>query len=191
MNIMATTARTNTRKTAAQRASEQVLNGHDKSVEDVVIKGEETQRAEAPRAGDQDARTEQNGTHYAYAAYCEALGVEVTPVITFKNMIAGFIASVCAMVLGYAVGMQLSDLLAYGVFLLTGWAYLALAVWVIGCVITLIMSIYAGGRVAKYIGTGEYANDMARVGSWFKSKFTSSSDAIKRQMFNDNKAANA
>ena len=181
---MASTARTTTTaKTAAQRANGKAINGHDKSVSDAEIKG-----AAASRASTQDANTQANGTHYAYAAYCESLGVEVTPAITFKNMVAGFIASICAMVLGYAVGMQISDLLAYGVFLLTGWAYLALAVWVIGCVVTLIMSIYAGGKVAKYIGTGEYANDIARVGSWFKSKFTSNSDEVKRGMASAAKA---
>jgi hypothetical protein len=185
---MASTARTTTTKTAAQRTNGKAINGHDKSVSDAEIKGAAASHAKASRAESQDTDTQANGTHYAYAAYCESLGVEVTPAITFKNMVAGFIASICAMVLGYAVGMQISDLLAYGVFLLTGWAYLALAVWVIGCVVTLIMSIYAGGKVAKYIGTGEYANDIARVGSWFKSKFTSNSDEVKRGMASAAKA---
>ena len=194
---MATTARNTTTKTAATRTNGKAINGHEQSVFDAKIKGEEHRarghkeeaKPSATKPTEATQRSEATGTQYAYAAYCNSLGVQVTPAITYKNMIAGFIASICAMVVGYAVGMQIADWLAYGVFLLTGWAYLALAVWMVGAIITLIASIYAGGKVAAYIGTGAYTKDMERVGSWFKSKFTSTSDVIKRQMFNDNKAA--
>jgi hypothetical protein len=152
---MNTAKNTTARKTASQRAQEKVLNGHDASVEDARVKD-----------------SEPSGTQYAYQAYCEALGVKQTPAITFKNCIAGFLGSIVAMVFGYAVGMTIVDLLAYGIFLLTGWAYLALAVYIVGMVLTMVTAVYAGGKVAAYIGTGAYTKDMERAGAWIKSKFS-------------------
>jgi hypothetical protein len=157
---MNTAKNTTARKTASQRAQDKVLNGHDQEAEDAHVKGEAT------------------GTQYAYAAYCASLGVQETPAITYKNAIAGFIASVCAMVVGYAVGMQIADWLAYGVFLLTGWAYLALAVWMVGMIITVIASIYAGGKVAAWVGTGQYTKHMEQAGNWLKSKFSFGSNKV-------------
>jgi hypothetical protein len=152
---MNTAKNTTARKTASQRAQEKVLNGHDQSAQDAHVKGEAT------------------GTQYAYQAYCEALGVKTdTPAITFTNCIAGFLGSIVAMVFGYAVGMTIVDLLAYGVFLLTGWAYLALAVYIVGMVFTAVAAIYTAGKVAAYIGTGQYSKDMEKAGAWIKSKFS-------------------
>lgn len=156
MNTANNSASKNTaRKTASQRAQDKAMNGHDHTVEDIVAKGDEA-----------------TGAQYAYQAYCESLGVKQTPAISYKNMLAGFVGSLVAMVFGYAVGMTIVDMLAYGVFLLTGWAYLALAVYIIGMVLTMVATIYAGGKVAKYIGTGAYTADMEKAGNWLKSKFS-------------------
>ena len=151
---MNTAKNTTARKTASQRAQEKVINGHDREASDAHVKGEPT------------------GTQYAYAAYCASLGVVETPAITFKNCLAGFLGSIVAMVFGYAVGMTIVDLLAYGVFLLTGWAYLAMAVYIVGMILTMVAAVYAGGKVAAYIGTGAYTKDMEKAGAWLKSKFS-------------------
>lgn len=161
---MNTTAKNPARKTAAQRATESVLNGHDKTVEDVEAKNE-APRAKREGLGATDAQ-------YAYSAYCSSLGVPMQNPVKYTDLIIGFVGSAAAIVLGYALGLQLVDLLAYGVYLLTGWNFLALAVWIIGMLITLVATMYTGGMIAQYLGTGQYTKDMKRAASWIKSKFS-------------------
>ncbi len=189
---MATTANT-TKKTGAQRAREQVLNGHDQSVSDVEIKdrarGSKARGTAGAKRAEPVQPTEPTQAQYAFAAYANSLGVPQKPAITYTNMIAGFVASVCALVVGYAVGMQIADMLAYGAYLLTGWGFLAFAIWVVGTIIGMIAACYAAGKVAQYVGTGEYVKDMNRAKDWVVGKFTNTSSAAKRAIFRNHAEA--
>lgn len=126
-------------------------------------------------------------SHYAFKAYAEALGLSPAQtdrrILSAKHALAGFLGSIAAMVLGYAAGMQLADMLAMGVFWLTGWSYLALAVYLIGVVVTLLAAMYTGGKIAMYIATGQYATDMERVGRWVTGKLGNTSTYVKTRMF--------
>lgn len=121
----------------------------------------------------------------AYAAYCEAMGTTGVQAGSFKNMIVGFVGSIVTMVLGYTAGMCFANMLASAFFMLTGWAYMSAAIYLIAFFISAVASIYAAGRVAGYLAKGEYAADMASVANWVTGKFSRASTYVKEQMARD------
>lgn len=169
----ARTSKASTKTTATARAAKRAVNGADDIAIDAAVK---------PSAE----------VRYAFKAYTSSLGISEQdgsrPILSAKHALAGFLGSIAAMVLGYAVGMQIADWLALGVFWLTGWAYLGLAVWVISAVVTLIISLYTGGKVAMYIATGSYATDMEKAANWVTGKLSGSSTWLKTKLARDSGA---
>jgi hypothetical protein len=121
--------------------------------------------------------------HMAYEAYMRSMGVEPGSAATKpKVMLASFLGSIATMVLGYTLGIKLAEILCTAVYALTGWVYFSLAIYIVGFVLSAMVSLYAAGRVAKYLSNGTYSDDMVvlknRMVQWFSNKSTAAKRAV-------------
>ena len=120
---------------------------------------------------------------FAYEAYMRSLGLEPGGAATKpKVMLLSFIGSIATMVLGYAAGIKIAELLCMAVYAVTGWVYISLAIYIVGFILSAMVSLYAASRVAKYISQGTYGDDMIaaknKVTEWFSNKSTAAKRAV-------------
>lgn len=117
-----------------------------------------------------DVHTEQGFTHGSKAVYEE---------LSFtKRDVVSLVAQLFVAISGYMAGMSVFNMLATAALAFTGSTFVALLITVLGIAISLVASIIAGARAAKYIASGKAEDDIKRVFTWAKQKIDSAASRV-------------
>lgn len=132
-----------------------------------VIDAESIESAEPPDVGAK------------FAAFNQLFGLPPDFVIP-RFPIAGFITNIAVCALGgYAAG-YLASYLAVGCLVLSGSAFLAICVYVLGLVAGILAAMRAGAIAGRYVSTGQFENDYQSAKGWVVGKARSIGGLFRR-----------
>lgn len=93
---------------------------------------------------------------------------------TGRNALWGAVTAVAVTILGTYSGMQLAGYMAVGAIMLTGSAFIAYALLVLGFLAAFVTSLMAASRAAAYVANGQLEKDVVRVKNYFTGFFKKS-----------------
>ncbi len=144
-------------------------------------------RRDNTKAADTAIKREDIGAsaeHISPEAMHEALGQSLFggALPSRKRVIISIVANLAVCALGIVSALYLANWLAMVAMTLGIGAFISTVIWCFVYMIGVVASIYAGAVAARYVASGQAATHMEAAGRWIKSKFTSTSTALKQRV---------
>lgn len=132
----------------------------------------------------EDAKVGAKAEHVSPDALNEALGKTLFGSLlpSRKTVIISLVLNLAVCAIGIVASLYLANWLALVAMTLGMGEFISLVLWCFVYMIGVVASIYAGSVAARWVVTGQAATQMEAAGSWLKSKFTSTSTAIKQRV---------
>lgn len=114
-----------------------------------------------------------------FAAFTQFFGMAPDFVVP-RFPIAGFITNIAVCAIGgYAAG-YLATYLAVGCLVLSGSAFLAICVYVLGLIAGCLTAMRAGAIAGRYVSTGQFEDDYQSAKGWVVGKVRSIGGLFRR-----------
>ena len=117
----------------------------------------------------EDTNGEDIGLWDNVRSMAKLMGVEVP---TGKRALWGSVTAVAVTILGTYSGMQLAGYMAVGAIMLTGSAFIAYMLLILGFIAAFVSSMIAASRAAAYVATGQLEKDVIRAKNYITGFFS-------------------
>jgi hypothetical protein len=135
------------------------------------------QAARQPEIIDVDpVELKRNKFYQAQSEYLDALGIPTER----RAMVAFSIGLATSMAVGATIG-KITTMAMVGAVMLTGSAFLAMMIWIVGVVLAIYCGVKSFSMAFDYIAKGEIDRDVIRAKEWSENKVAQVRGWFKKQ----------